>query len=264
MVRRFLLAFLGVMFIFGIFNYDILASKVLKLVPDKVDAYLAEKFLPDNFWLHMVNSVGKHKEFSAKYKGLEFDVIFHDASSVFENSHDADNLNKFNLKEQFKVYEELGNENGIWLDFKNLNNKNESKALMVLDNLCDTYKLKKDKIWVESPNWRSLRRFKEAGYKTSYYFPYYKFSELSDGHISNIRLETEMIASSGNVDAVSFDCMYYDFINSLTLPTDIKLLSWVGGDKKWSEVLLLKKYAALRNDARLQVLLIEDFGSYHR
>ena len=132
--------------ILGVFNYDTIAANVLKLVPDKVDAYLAEKFLPDNFWLHRVNSVGKHKEFSAKYKGLEFDVIFHDESLAFENSHDVDSLSKFNLEEQFKVYEELGNENGIWIDFKNLSNENDSKSLMVLDNLCDKYKLKKDKI----------------------------------------------------------------------------------------------------------------------
>lgn len=221
MLRRGIIVFIGLLLVLAFFNYDKVASKVLKRLPDKVDNYLAEMFLPEKFWLHRVNSVEKQKEFYKKYAGLEFDIIFYDKENAFENSHDVENLEKYNLEAQLKVYRDLSNYNGIWLDFKNLTDKNKIESLYVLNDLLAKYKINKDKIWVESSNWQALKVFKDAGFKTSYYFPYYNFTRMSTVEINQAKTITENIALSGNVDAISFYGGYYDFINDLKLPPPV-------------------------------------------
>jgi len=46
---------------------------------------------------------------------------------IFENSHDEETITKYNLEKQFKLYRELGYNEGIWLDFKNLDEDKISK-----------------------------------------------------------------------------------------------------------------------------------------
>lgn len=41
------------------------------------------------------------------------------------------------------------------------------------------------------------------------------------------------------------------------------LLCWLDG-QSWGEVLLEKRYARLRNDARIKVILVKDRGRHHR
>lgn len=202
----------------AIVGFDKFAGKVLRNIPDKVDNYLAEIFMPDKFWLHRVNSIEKQKEFSKKYAGLEFDIIFHSEIMGFENSHDHESFERYNFEKQLEVYQNLENKNGMWLDFKNLGENNKIDSLAVLKKLVKKYDVDKNKIWVESSNWQALRIFKNAGFKTSYYFPYYNFSKMSDSEIKDAKRKTEMIAKSGNVDAISFYGGYYDFVRQLELP----------------------------------------------
>lgn len=95
------------------------------------------------------------------------------------------------------------------------------------------------------------------------YFPYYKFDKMPQEEIERAKRETEAIAASGSVDAVSFYGGYYSFVSSLNLPEQIVLLSWLN-ERSWYEVLLLKKYAAIRNDERVKVILVKDLGHYSR
>lgn len=263
MLKKVTLILIGIVLIVGLFNYDKIAGKLLKRLPDKVDNYLATQFLPEKLWLHRVNSVGKQEEFSSKYAGLEFDLVFYDKEMAFENSHDADSLEKFNFEMQLKLYQSLGNANGMWLDFKNLTEKNKFDSLTVLSNLLEKYNVDKSKVWVESQNWQALRVFKEAGFRTSYYFPYYNFRKMSNNEVEEAKQKTEKIALSGNVDAISFYGGYYSFICDLQLPPRIVLLSWLNG-QGWLEVCVLKKYANIRNDERVKVILVKDLGKYNR
>lgn len=212
---------MGITLLVGLFSYDKIASKILKRLPNRVDNYLAEQFLPSKFWLHRVNSVEKQMEFSEKYTGLEFDIVFYHKEMAFENSHDADCLEKFNFEKQLKLYKYLGNSNRMWLDFKNLTDENKYDSLTVLNDLLSKYNVDKNKVWVESQNWQALKVFKEAGFRTSYYFPYYNFSKMSSSEIETAKQKTERIAFSGNVDAISFYGGYYSFINSLNLPPPV-------------------------------------------
>ena len=110
-------------------------------IPEKIDNVLAEQYMPDKIWLHRTDSVNKQRELSYKYKngGVEFDIIFYKDKMAFENSHDKDNLSKYNLEEQFKIYRYLNYNEGIWLDFKNLNEDNKYEAKELLDLLLKKY-----------------------------------------------------------------------------------------------------------------------------
>lgn len=196
--------------------------------------------------------------------GVEFDIIFYKDKMAFENSHDKDNLSKYNLEEQFKIYRYLNYNEGIWLDFKNLNEDNKYEAKEVLDLLLKKYGISKDIVWLESSNWKSLDIFKQDGYRTSYYFPYYKFENMTEKEIRDIKRKTVMIANSGNVDAVSFAGKhYYDFVSNLDLPDNIVLLTWFD-DSRWYNVLLNSKQKKIVRDERVKVILVKDLGNYHR
>ena len=73
--------FLMLLFVLGIvlslYNYDKIAASIFKRLPETINADLAEKYMPDKFWLHRTNSVEKQKEFADKYKGIEFDIIYY-------------------------------------------------------------------------------------------------------------------------------------------------------------------------------------------
>lgn len=247
----------------AVFNYDRIAVRLLSFVPASVENRWAGQCMPDKFWLHRVDSVGKQQEFAGKYAGLEFDIIYYEDSRAFENSHDKVDLDAYNLEKQFQEYASLAIKNELWLDFKNLSLDNKEDALAVLNSLMDRYGVDKSKVWVESKCWQALDVFKQAGFKTSYYFPYYKFKKMSTEEINNVKIKTQAIAGSGNVDAVSFQGDYYEFVSSLQLPPRIALLCWLDG-QRWYEVLLRRKYAAIRDDDRVKVILVKEHGRYHR
>lgn len=235
-------------------------------IPIIFDNILAEQYMPAKMWLHRTDSVDKQKELAYKYKngGIEFDVIFYKDKMAFENSHDKDNLSKYNLEEQFKVYRDLNYDEGIWLDFKNLNEDNKYEAKEVLDILLRKYKISKNVVWLESSNWESLDIFKQDGYRTSYYFPYYKFENMTEQEINDVKRKTIMIANSGNVEAISFAGKhYYDFISSMNLPDNIVLLTWLE-NSRWYNVLLNSKQNKIVKDNRVKVILVKDIGHYHR
>lgn len=245
------------------FNFDRLALKAFRHLPLTAERYLAARFMPDKFWLHRVNSPGKQMELADKYAGIEFDIIFYEEQLAFENSHDKESLEKYNLEKNLEVYRRLGRERGIWFDFKNLTQENKQDARKVLSGLLTRYGVKKELVWVESPNYTALAEFRRHGYRTSYYFPYYKLEKMSAREIEAAKKKTLAAAQSGAVDAISFDGGYYDFIDSLPLPAHQTLLCWLHR-QSWGEVLLEKKYAKLRNDGRIKVILVKDIGGHHR
>ena len=110
-----------------------------------IENYLAEQYMPDKFWLHRTDSVEKQYEFTNKYKGIEFDIIYYKDENAFENSHDKKDLNKYNLEKQLQAYQDIGLPKGIWLDFKNLTESNKFAAKDTLDKLMSKYKI--DKIY---------------------------------------------------------------------------------------------------------------------
>lgn len=261
--NKFLIAAIVIGIVLSVYNYDKIISKIIKKLPVYVENYLAEQYMPDKFWLHRTDSVEKQYEFANKYKGIEFDIIYYGYENAFENSHDKEDLNKYNLEKQLLAYKNIGLPKGIWLDFKNLTENNKFAAKDALDKLMSEYKIDKNLVWLESGNWQALKIFHDGGYRTSYYLPYYKLDKMSNTEIENAKELTKKIALSGNVDAVSFYGKYYNFINSVELPPRIELLTWLDG-YTWYEVLLRKHCEEIKNDKRIQVILVKDIGHYHR
>ena len=261
--KKFFIALVIIGITFSIYNYDKIAAKVINKLPISIENYLAEQYMPDKFWLHRTDSVEKQYEFTNKYKGIEFDIIYYKDENAFENSHDKKDLNKYNLEKQLQAYQDIGLPKGIWLDFKNLTESNKFAAKDTLDKLMSKYKIDKNLLWIESGNWQALKIFHDDGYRTSYYLPYYKLDKMTYKEIENAKKLTKEIALSGNVDAVSFYGGYYDFIKSVELPPRIELLTWLDG-YTWYEVLLRKNCEEIKNDERIQVILVKDIGHYHR
>ena len=219
----------------------------------------------NKLWLHRVNSPKKLLEFGNNYNGLEFDVIFHDDKNDFENSHDETSLIEFPLEKQLESLLILNNGTNkhLWIDFKNLTHKNKYNAERRLDELFKKYNIKKENCYIESNNWEALKVFIDRGWKTSYYFPYYDFSKLSDKEINDIKILTKKISYSGYVSAISFAQEYYDFVTDLDLNPNIDLLTWFNLVQK-SDFLSLDKYFPVIKNPRIKVILVKDLGHYTR
>lgn len=89
---------------------------------------------------------------------------------------------------------------------------------------------------IESSNYQSLKPFKQNGYYTSYYVPYYSKEDLNDKK-DIIIAQINQIIQSGNISALSFAYYLYDFIKEAKFKidkngkkVDIDLLTWNEGD----------------------------------
>lgn len=138
------------------------------------------KNVPNKIWLHCCNSEQRLAIFHYKYYGAEIDIIYHANLKKFESSHDPEDPESNNLEQIFRYYAENKLTNKMWLDFKNLSAKNSIESEEALSKLIDKYGIYQKNIIIESKDWRALRYYKDSGYQTSYYFPYYREEQLND------------------------------------------------------------------------------------
>ncbi|MGN1393777.1 MAG: phosphoethanolamine transferase [Succinivibrionaceae bacterium] len=215
-------------------------------------------------WLHRVNSPKKLLELGNKYHGLEFDVVFHEDLNDFENSHDKSEIVQYFLRNQLEILKlKNWNNKRLWIDFKNLTHQNKYNAEKRLSELIEEFRIKKENCYVESNNWEDLKIFKENGWKTSYYFPYYNLSKLSSDEINEIKVLTKKITDSGNINAISFAQEYYDFVNSMELNKNVDLLTWFNRVENQDFVKFEKYHYVLKNP-RIKAILVKELGHYSR
>ena len=228
-----------------------------KLTDEPVDDLLKYR---SKIWLHRVNSPKKIQDVGEKYFGVELDIIYYEKEDAFENSHDKTDLLKYPLEQTLKNHAYWHH---FWFDFKNLTQENNSQAKQTLEKLMKNNYISKDKVWVESQNLEALESFTKDGWKTSYYMPYYKFEEMTQKEIENIKSQIEAISYSGKVQAISFSGIYYPFIMSLNLNPKISLLTWY--DLQTFEELKEKDYflETLKNP-QIEVVLVKEYGENHR
>ena len=144
----------------------------------------------------------------------------------------------------------------IWLDFKNLTAENSAPALQKLIEITTQTDFKPENIIVESRTHEQLATFKQAGFYTSYYVPYYDEKMLkAERERERIAAELRAIATSGAVNALSFPYYLYDFIKSLGLVCD--LLTWNEG-KAW----LANTGEKAFSDPQIKVILAGEQGEY--
>ena len=86
---------------------------------------------------------------------------------------------------------------------------------------------------------------------------------MSSTEITNIKERTEQIATSSGINAISFDGIYYDFINTLTLPQNLSLLTWLH-TKNWRQVFWAPENKKFLLDDRIKIILVKDKGKFNR
>lgn len=246
----------GLYFVFAIlliacaFYNQKIAKKILSI--DFIEQRLS-KNIPDKIWLHRCNSKQRLAIFHNKYYGVEIDIIYYDNLKKFESSHDPEDPESNNLEQIFRYYAENKLTNKMWLDFKNLSAKNQHESEEALSKLIDKYGIYQKNIIIESKDWRALRYYKDSGYQTSYYFPYYRKEQLNDV----LKKDVEEILQSGNANYISLYYEYYNFIKELNIPNEIKLLTWADGSR-WHEIAYLNKFHEIMNDKDLVVILSKE------
>lgn len=232
-------------------------NKSLAVLPDFYDM--------KKIWLHRTDNYKKVTELGNGYSGIEFDCVYHDEIDDFENSHDYSPVVEYYLNDSLNAFVQLKDwqNKKMCIDFKNLTEENKIAAQRKLSELFAKYGLKKENCYVESSNWGALDVFKKNGWKTSYYFPYYEFSNLSKTQIDDIKKQTVIISKSGNVSAISFSSVYYDFIKKLEIDSSIDLLTWNANvDRRNFEC--NESYFSIIKDPRIKAILVKEFGHYHR
>ena len=236
--------------------------------------------VPDKIYLHRTDEPKKVEDYFGLYQNFEIDTHFFDdemAQNVGKNAPYFDvghgglkHSIGLNLKEMLALIRQKDDEfkakalpkqiktrAKIWLDFKNLSDKNAKQALQELIKICKQTRFKHGDIIVESGDYKALSAFKKAGFYTSYYVPYYDEALLKSNERERERVSAELraIAASGAVNALSFPYYLYEFIKSLGLKCD--LLTWNEG-KGWRENTAEKAFS----DSQIKVILAGEKGEY--
>lgn len=205
-------------------------------------------------WLHRANTIEKAQYFQDKYAGLEIDITFLDSLHTFIVFHGGGlSEPEPTTLEQWLDEVENVNKLRLWLDFKNLNNKNKMAALKELNSLCTKYKINKNNIIVENWNAKDLSVFQENDYQTSYYIPNFNPQKASKYDIQKHTYKIRKAISSYNITTISGYHYQYQFMRD-SFPDQNLLIWYIDNDKKVQE-----EYIQLaQQDDKVKVLLIAD------
>lgn len=214
---------------------------------------------PEKIWLHRCNSMEKLHEKHGAYPNVEVDVIFSEDHG-FDVTHDAENSINLDLAAYFAYME--GHEGKMWIDIKNLSPDNKVALLASLDSLTRHFRVSKERLIVESPDWESLKLLTQAGFYTSCYVTFERPDRLSDKEINSCIQQLHRIVDEKAVCALSFPGYWYTQI-SKRLERNIDLLTWEH-HKSQLLFLLLPKGRKMMADKQLKVVLVKDKGKYHR
>lgn len=207
-------------------------------------------YVKDKIWLHRANSIEQAKQFQYDYAGLEIDVHYNDSLQTFLIKHDADDSVSLPINEWCRALEDPS-QLGIWFDFKNLNAKNCEASLQCLKTLRETYHLN-GKLYVESGAYRELPPFREAGFLTSFYIPYFQPDTDDSATYHKHRQRIQRAVNSG-VNAISGFEGQYQFMKQ-EFPEQTKLIWCVNPDRRY----LTKVINTIGSDSLVDVLLLSN------
>lgn len=199
-------------------------------------------------WLHRVNSIEKAQRFQYDYPGFELDVHYCDSLHTFLIKHDADETSTLTLDAWCAAIDNIS-ALGLWFDFKNLDSNNREAALACLRQLRDDFHLE-GKLYVESPRYHELQAFKEAGFRVSYYIPFFLPQETDSALCQQYRNEIQNAILTG-VTAISGYDFQYDFMKT-EFPAQTKLI-WTIDPDTVAHAALLRK---LEPDTTVDVILL--------
>ncbi|WP_394954897.1 sulfatase-like hydrolase/transferase [uncultured Helicobacter sp.] len=222
---------------------------------------------PEKIWLHRSDDTQKLKDFASVFANFEIDVhfLYDESGWYFDVGHDgAKDSIHLKLESMLEILHErdshLNRHKGkIWLDFKNLDSTNATNALQTLQNLATIYDYPPAHFIIESPNYEQLCMFKQAGFFTSYYVPYYSRLDL-DSRAPQIREHIQSIIQSDCIQAISFPYYLYEFIKAQHFSKDnqdLPLLTWNEGSDVRGNMLI-----PAFSDPQVKVILAGVKGKY--
>ncbi len=214
---------------------------------------------PHKIWLHRCNSIEKLNEKAGMYPNVEVDVVYR-GGGVLDVTHDLDTTFNLDVEEFFRHY--ASNEGRMWLDVKNLHAGNRDSILAELVSLTQEHGVARERLIVESQEWRHLEPFTRAGFYTSWYVPFDKPQRLDDDQEEECIEAIEDVAGSGCVKAVSFPYWWYDEISD-DMDAPVDLLTWKHRSSQFL-FLLSGEGKRMLADPRLKVVLVKDKGDFHR
>lgn len=129
----------------------------------------------DKLWAHRVNNLKDINPLSKEFKGVEIDVFYNNNLNKFDVKHHGKH-SELSLGEYFSYSQDYLLK--YWIDFKNLNENNVNKAVILLDSLSNKHSLKNDLI-VESKNIELLSKFKQNDFSICYWLPSFNLIKSS-------------------------------------------------------------------------------------
>jgi hypothetical protein len=217
---------------------------------------LYKSVFSDKIWVHRVNSIEKLNEVKNHFSGVELDIEFVESLNLFDVNHYPAKSIGLSLKDYF-----LNGANNkklfYWLDFKNLNSKNQHKSLKLLNEITDELGINRNNIIVENAENLLLADFNNNGYQTSFYLHWPGLFTLNQTSLNKelIRIkknmETNQVTNFISSDYRDYELLKHHFpkkeklvwldahfFNSFLLSNRIKLYEMLSDDKV--KVVLIK------------------------
>lgn len=202
----------------------------------------------NKIWLHRANSIEEAQRYQYEYGGLEIDVYYVDSLETFLIKHDLDAVSNLTMDEWCDALDNVSRL-GLWFDFKNLDERNGEAALQALISIRDKYHLN-GKLYVESPQYQQLKAFRDAGFSTSFYIPYY-YPALDDSVMYSQQLNKIQDAIDSGVDAISGNESQYEYLKT-AFPTQTKLIWTINKDAEYQSDVIKN----VGSDSLVDVLLL--------
>lgn len=203
-------------------------------------------------WAHKTNNLESLEEIASKYSGIELDIVFHSDLNKFEVNHPPDpSLNIF-LDQYLKKAIQNNADLKFWLDFKNLNIKNQKIALNHLIKLIIENGIEMTHVIVESRHAELLLPFKKAGVLTAYYLP----QNLIDLDSLNRDLQFKRIEEKLKLNLTYMSTNYVDYPLILKQFPDSKKILWFTNYGAMSKIKARLQLYKIQNDKNVDVLLM--------
>lgn len=156
----------------------------------------------DKQWVKGVNTIDRIQDLSTSSPGFECDVYFNAATNNFTVHHDPGIETGPDLTTLLNTYRQKNLTASIWLDIKNLEEKNAPAMLAALKQIRDQWRLQ-DRLMVESSRAELLSAFSDSGFFTSCYIPSFNPYQASDSTILLMADSISSVVKKARVNALS-------------------------------------------------------------
>lgn len=113
---------------------------------------------------------------------------------------------------------------------------------------------------VESSDYKSLKKFKEKGFYTSYYDKF-NLKNKTKEELEKWKEKLINIENGDYVNAFSFPNDLYPYYKEFDIKLD--LLTWTA-TKEWQFLYGKDEYRKLLKDNQLKIILVKEYGNFHR